>query len=297
MHALRTMTLFAAVAIGLGACGDESGGTAGVDRGTDELKGDRGEVSADPRYLEVDPAFPLSSGEQATLHEALDVLVDLAESGTSGRQRALAAETVGRIASGQVRISALETARGIDLWHMCKDLVDVACPVEPPDDPAWAGDESLQTALVSQLDGYQWSYHLYFAIQGRDPAGLAATLVHEVGHVLNRSECSYFSDFWTHAPDDTWAWLEEYRAFVAECVLARGRNGTAARCDDWSARQLVEREYGFSPDLAVLLDDPEEGTVVIAKSLFEDDGVYGWLIPTADLWPTDFDECGPIAAE
>jgi hypothetical protein len=176
---------------------------------------------------------------------------------------------------------------------MCKDMESQpACDGDPPTDPAWAGDAALRDALVTELDGYQWGDRLYFVLDSsREPEALAATLVHEVNHVLNRSECSYYEDYFAHLADPTFAWLEEYRAFVGECVLARGRNATASRCDTWAATQLDERGYGFTPELGLLLEDTSRGTRPIAESLFADDGQLGWLIPLEGRWPEDFAEC------
>jgi arylsulfatase len=171
----------------------------------------------------------------------------------------------------------------------------VACttPPVPPWDPA--------AAEVDAIDGYQWGDRIYFAFaaegsKGLAPDALAVTLVHEVNHVLNRSECSYYADVWAHKVDDTLAFLEEYRAFIAECVHRRGAGATVARCDAWANAQLTERDYGFSPDLVALLGEGATDTRPIAQALFADDGQFGWLTPRAERWPEDFAACEPAAA-
>ena len=34
-----------------------------------------------------------------------------------------------------------------------------------------------------------------------------------------------------------------------------------------------------------------DGSVAIAEALLAEDGVYGWLVPAAEVWPDDFAEC------
>lgn len=256
----------------------------------DDLKGDNGGGALG--FREIDPAHPMAAADRETVLAALAELADIAESGTAGRQRRLAAETLARIVEGDVLIGAVERARGTDLWHMCLDLEDQDCPEAPPDDPAWAGDEGLIAALMDELDGYTWGNRMYFRFgEDRDASGVAATLVHEVNHVLNRSECMYYADYFAHEVEPTFAWLEEYRAFLAECVLMRGSGATAARCDTWAGSQVVERGYDLTPDLAFWVDDPAQGSRPIATSLFADDGNYGWLAPLSTRWPEGFAEC------
>ena len=262
-------------------------------------KGDR--ASSPPAYHTVGDR-PLSASANATLKAALAVLTQVSTDGATTRQRGLAAETLARLAAGDVRIGALETARGVDLWHMCRDLEQPGlCPETPPEDADWTGDSALRVAIPAAIDGYQWGDRIYFAFaaegsEGLEPETLAVTLVHEVNHVLNRSECSYYADVWAHKVDDTLAFLEEYRAFIAECVHRRGAGATVARCDAWANAQLTERDYGFSPDLAALLGEGATDTRPIAQALFADDGQFGWLTPRAERWPEDFAACEPAAA-
>ena len=284
----------------LAACQDETAAPSDSIAGpTADGKGDR--ASAPPAYHTVD-GQSLSDAANATLKAGLAALTRTATDGATGRQRGQAAETRARIAAGDVRIGALETARGVDLWHMCRDLEQPGlCPESPPEDPDWTGDAALRVAIPSAIDGYQWGDRIYFAFaaegsEGLTPEALAVTLVHEVNHVLNRSECSYYADVWAHDVDDTRAFLEEYRAFVAECVHRRGAGATVSRCDAWANAQLVERAYGFSPDLTALLGDGATDTRPIAQSLLDDDGAFGWLTPREDRWPEDFAACEPPPA-
>ena len=291
------VALSLASATGLAACQDDTGAPESPAQGSpNDGKGDR--ASSPPVYHTVGD-LPLSEAANATLKAGLEVLTQVAREGATGRQRAQAAETLARIAAGDVRIGALETARGVDLWHMCRDLEQPGlCPESPPEDPEWTGDAALRVAIPMAIDGYQWGDRIYFAFaaegsEGLEPQTLAVTLVHEVNHVLNRSECSYYADVWAHEVDDTLAFLEEYRAFVAECVHRRGAGATVVRCDAWANAQLTERDYGFSPDLSALLGEGATETRPIAQSLFDDEGAFGWLTPRADRWPVDFAACEP----
>jgi hypothetical protein len=294
--------LMTAAALALAGCAD----TGADETASDERSGESPPATlADPKGDRSEPvaAYDTPDGEalpasaDATLRAALDVLGRVAVEGTSGRQRTLAAETLARIAAGDVLLGSLETARGEDLWHMCLDTAAVdRCGDRPPGDPAWAGDSALRAALPQALDGYQWGNRLYFAFgtpeaEGLEPDALAVTLVHETNHALNRSECSYYSDILAHEEDETLAYLEEYRAFVAECVHRRGANATATRCDAWANDRLETLGYGFEPDLSRLLLPGETQTRVIAASLFADDGRFGWLAPLPTRWPEHFEAC------
>jgi hypothetical protein len=70
------------------------------------------------------------------------------------------------------------------------------------------GDDTA-AAITAELDGYMWSNRVYVA-RGMDAFHVAATLVHEVNHVLNRSEVGYYDDL----PSS--AFVHEYRAFYME---------------------------------------------------------------------------------
>ncbi len=235
---------------------------------------------------------PLPAREAGIFESAIDELERVSKEGTSGRQRGLASATLERIAEGDVLLGLIESARGEDLWHMCMDYLDVVACGEGPVEDTWSGTPELTKLLLENLDGYQWGNRLYFAFpETPEPAALAITLVHEVNHALNRSECSYYTDMSTHALDSTLSFVEEYRAFVTECVYRRGRNATADRCDTWANSELVDRGYDTNADLSLVLDPGETDTSVIAKSLFADDGRFGWLSPEASRWPMSFDDC------
>lgn len=221
---------------------------------------------------------------------AFDVLRDLAENGETELQRALAGETLARIEAGDVWIGPLSEARGLDLWHMCQDAMPGECGDVPAADSEWQDAELIQV-VGAELDGYMWGDRLYFTVsESTDPRELAATLVHEVNHVLNRSECSYYSDIEAHTLDHELAYVEEYRAFLTECFLNGGAQATVEGCSDWAHSTLDEREYGLEPDISALTGEGSD-PLPIAQSLFDDQGDFGWLVPWAVDWPTDFEPC------
>lgn len=275
--------------LALGACADDT--TPREGELPEDLKGDNGA----PTFVAIRADQPFTASERSRLVAALKSLKTTSSKGSATRQKALAAQTLQRVQAGDVRIGSLASARGADLWHMCKDLdadVKSACAGLPPSDPEWAGDAALRAAVVSELDGYMWGNRLYLTLGPEtETSHLAATLVHEVNHVLNRSECWYYSDYFAHVVEPSFAWLEEYRAFVSECVLKRGSGATAARCDSYATGELEAREYGLTPDLAFILGDASRGSLPVAESLFVDDGTYGFLAPDAARWPDDFSEC------
>ncbi len=240
-------------------------------------KGDRGDDGATP------------------LDQALLLLKDLAENGETELQRALAEETVARIEDGDVWIGPVSDARGVDLWHMCKDIVPDECGDRPTDED-WRATPAIQEAIEADLDGYQWGNRLYFTGSDEtDPRKLAATLVHEVNHVLNRSECYYYDDYETHEVDQTGAFLEEFRAFYVECWLNRGAKATPEACREHAVKTMDELEYGLTPDFETLMPGELNPLEQIAEELVESrfwmEGSFGYLIPSWFQWPEDFEPC------
>ena len=274
---LKTSALLA-TALVITACGSadviDPGGAA-----PDETvaKGDRGD----------DPTTPIA--------RAISVLADIADNGDTDLQRDMARETVNRIQAGDVWIGAVDQARGEDLWHMCMDFMPAECG-ERPTSKKWAATKKIRETIFAELDGYQWGNRLYFTLpEDIDPKELAATLVHEVNHVLNRSECSYYKDFTTHKVDETYAFVEEFRAFYAECWLRRGVDASREACQEEAATTLVERDYGMTPDYEEIMPGELNPLDQIAEELLEyrfwEEGAFGYLVPTAAHWPRDFTPC------
>lgn len=280
------------------ACGDAEVVDSAAETATPppgSAKADRGEEDDDGLWFyTVEHGAPLADAAIDQVLAALTVLQEVGTTGGTALQRDLARETVARILAGDVLILSLANARGLDLWHMCKDFEHADCAGESvAPDGDWAGSDELRDLIQSDLAGYMWGNRLYFSFSATVSANeLAATLVHEVNHILNRSECSYYQDLNTHALDDSLAYLEEYRAFVSECVFLRGDDASAASCDVYANEQLTVLEYGFDPDLTRLLGAGADSSLPIAEALFEGDATrHGALVPTAPEWPDSFEPC------
>jgi hypothetical protein len=67
-------------------------------------------------------------------------------------------------------------------------------------------------ALTENLDGYMWSNRIYVS-RGQTVRRLASTLVHEVNHVINRSEVGYYDNL------PTSGFIHEYRSFHVESLF------------------------------------------------------------------------------
>ena len=160
---------------------------------TPDDKGDRGTASSG-RFIEVDPTHS-SKAFRSYIGKALDVL--------AADDSELAQLTYTSISAGYVRIDELADLTCPDFERVRADLPDAG--LEPED----RGTLAAKRTIEAELDGYMWSNRIYVA-RGQTAQRLAATLIHEVNHVLNRSEVGYYDDL----PSS--AFLHEYRAFYAE---------------------------------------------------------------------------------
>jgi len=169
------------------------------DGGASDGKGDRAGGS---RFDEVDPTHSTVTFRNY-IGNALDLL---AEHDTD-----LARLTLRSIESGLVKIDELRDLTCADFERVRADLPDAGLT---PDDRSrlHARGSAVAAALESELDGYMWSNRIYVS-RGQPALRLAATLVHEVNHVLNRSEIGYYDDL------PTSAFIHEYRAFYAESLF------------------------------------------------------------------------------
>ncbi len=237
------------------------------------------------RFVDANPEVPLPPVARKKIQDALRVLARLAARRDAPvLSRDLARLTVERIGAGDVLLGSIAGARGVDRWHMCKDFALPACKGAPPDpaDRTWTGDASLGAKLEAELAGYQWGNRVYFTItESLDPAELAATLVHEVNHVANRSECHYYKNVDAHTVDPNAAFVQEFRAFLAECYVAEAAP-TVSRC---SATALTTTNtYGFRYDLEVIA--PSDPTALgLAKRELDH------LTPEQARWPKTFVGC------
>jgi len=242
------------------------------------------------RFVDANPEVPLSAVARKKIQDALRVLARLAaRRDAPALSRDLARLTVERIGAGDVLLGSIAGARGIDRWHMCKDYALPACKGAPPDptDRTWTGDASLGAKLEAELAGYQWGNRVYFTIdEALDPSELAATLVHEVNHVANRSECHYYKNVDAHTVDANHAFVEEFRAFLAECFVADSAP-TVSRC---SATALTTTNtYGFRYDLTVI--SPADPSALGLAKKMTGGAELGHLPPEKARWPETFVGC------
>ncbi|MHB8875475.1 MAG: hypothetical protein ACYC8T_17465 [Myxococcaceae bacterium] len=105
-------------------------------------------------------------------------------------------------------------------------------------------------AIEKNITGYQWDNRLYVE-RGLTPEKLARTLVHEVNHIVNRSEENY--------QGDNAALREEYRAFYVEKQFS-GEKMTPARCR--ALKEEIARDYGLTRAKPGELPDVPPGILV-----------------------------------
>jgi hypothetical protein len=131
-------------------------------------------------------------------------------------------ETYKSIVTGRVQVDVLE-----DLSDLDYSTVLVFYGLAPGTPRADA-----LPAILADLAGYMWGNRVYVVL-GSSTEALAATLMHEVNHVLNRSDENYYlplDPVPTEAErieilgelrvDEGRGFAEEYRAFYLEAVLA-----------------------------------------------------------------------------
>lgn len=153
-----------------------------------------------PTFREVDPAHS-SEPFRRYVGRALVVLRDHADP--------IARATYRSIVEGKVLVDALSDLTCSDFKRVQKDF-----------EGSWAIPDAafgrLQEPrsyyarrLAEDMDGYMWGNRVYVS-RGQSPESLASSLVHEVNHVLNRSDHGYYEDL------PTSGFLHEYRAFYVE---------------------------------------------------------------------------------
>lgn len=162
----------------------------------DDGKSDSGTSS---RFVEVDPTHT-NATFRTYIHRALDEL--------AAQDSDLARLTLASIGAGKVHIDELSDLTCADYLHVLRDLPDLH--LTPADYVHLKERGSDATAAISsELDGYMWGNRVYLA-RSMQPRHVAATLVHEINHVINRSEVGYYDDL----PSS--AFVHEYRAFYVE---------------------------------------------------------------------------------
>jgi len=167
--------------------------------GSSDGKGDRAGGS---RFDEVDPGHSTVTF-RTYIGKALDLLAE--------HDTELATLTLRSIESGLVKIDELRDLTCADFERVRADLPDAGLV---PADRATLHERGsdVAEAIENELDGYMWSNRIYVS-RGQPALRLAATLVHEVNHVINRSEVGYYDDL------PTSAFIHEYRSFYAESLF------------------------------------------------------------------------------
>jgi len=164
--------------------------------------GGKGDDATERHFVEVDPTHSTYTFRRS-ISRALNKL--------AAHDSELAHLTLKSIEDGLVLIDDLRDLTCADFERVRADLPDAGLT---PEDRATLHDRGSDAAaaIEAELDGYMWSNRIYVA-RGQTTLRLAATLVHEVNHVLNRSEVGYYDDL------PTSAFLHEYRSFYAESLF------------------------------------------------------------------------------
>lgn len=174
-------------------------------------------------FLEVD-ARHLDLGFRTYAAKAINLL--------RKSDSAVGRATYEALVTGRVKLDTLSDLTRHDFMTLRKELLPgVRLKAEDFDR---LHDPPVLRAITSSINGYMWDDRLYVAA-GLTPERLAATLVHEVNHIMNKSEESYRSAKGVLA--------EEYRAFYAERLFT-GVEMTKARCR--ALKEEVIRDYGLT---------------------------------------------------
>jgi len=125
-------------------------------------------------------------------------------------------EELARLTARSIRDRHVKVDELVDLtcWDFERVRADLPDAGLTPDDWHRLQDRGspVAAAIRAEIDGYMWSNRIYVA-RGLTVSALAATLVHEVNHVINRSEVGYYEDL------PTSGFVHEYRSFYAESVI------------------------------------------------------------------------------
>ncbi|HUQ03636.1 MAG TPA: hypothetical protein VM261_14160 [Kofleriaceae bacterium] len=165
-------------------------------------KGDRGGASG---FVEVNPARS-SAAFRTYVERAIRVLE---QDGTP-----IASYTAASIRAGRVKLDELVDLTCWDFERVRAELTSLG--LTAADYARLVPGGAVARAIAGEIDGYMWSNRIYVS-RGQDTRALAATLVHEVNHVINRSEVGYWDDL------PTSAFVHEYRAFRAEATFDPAR--------------------------------------------------------------------------
>jgi hypothetical protein len=186
VRVLALLAAFVAACVVPGPDDDELGG------------GDDGKAdgSTSHKFTEVNSAHSTATF-RAYVSRGLDALATNADVGRL---------TLQSINTGHVHVDEFADLTCADYLHVIADLPGLGLT------PADWGKRGVATKLEAELDGYMWGNRVYVA-RNLPVKRLAATLVHETNHVINRSEVGYYDDL------PTSAFIHEYRAFYMEREL------------------------------------------------------------------------------
>lgn len=193
------------------------------------------------RFMEVDPKRT-SLGFARYLSGALEVL--------RASPNEVARGTFRLIASGRVKVDELSDMTQADFRRLRHGMRNELKLGENDLARLRQHGSRVHRLVSGAVNGFQWDERVYVA-RGMSPAVLADTLVHEVSHVLNRSEENYRGQ--------RAILVEEYRAFYAE-RLARGEKMTPEKAK--ALKQHVIRLYGLDRVTAADVSDVPPGQLV-----------------------------------
>jgi len=149
--------------------------------------------------------------------------------------------------------------------------------IKKQDSMKFVPNDDLLRKIKGSYQGYMWSNRIYLSNNSANTEETAETLIHEINHVLNCSEQNYYKE--EHVVDYEKAFLEEYRAFVAECVFKFDTNDPK-KCSKYALKQLKDLGYPFWDDKKWFGKD----VVSVAQEILNDSGKYGYLVPNIENW-------------
>lgn len=226
--------------------GGESGG---------DDKGDRGGAG----FVEVNPERS-SAAFRTYVERAIRVLEQ--------DDTEVARYTAASIRAGRVKLDELVDLTCWDFERVRAELPSLGLTSD--DYARLVPGGALARAIAGEIDGYMWSNRIYVS-RGQETRALAATLVHEVNHVINRSEVGYWDDL------PTSAFLHEYRAFHAEAAFDPARYDGVDLVDH--VIELYELDRSGIP--AAVLDSP----------------LTPRLVPDGDAWRARHVDADPVDDE
>lgn len=199
LRRVRRLVLLASLGLGLAlvACTDVPADDDAAAGAIDD-KGDRGGAAG---FTEVNPRRSSA---------AFRTYVERAIRELEQDDSQIARLTAASIRAGRVQIDELVDLTCWDFERVRADVPDLH--LTPADYARLTPGSALARALAGEIDGYMWSNRVYVS-RGQTTRNLAATLVHETNHVINRSEVGYWDDL------PTSAFRHEYRAFYAEAMF------------------------------------------------------------------------------